>query len=221
MAIVCAGVAGFWLSAHGPTRAQQVSAEKRGVGDTAAPSVNGTTTSFTHIADAMLLPARLPFARETSLEDVAAYLRKELRANVVLDRAALERHKLDGSSKVQIDLTGVRLKTGLKLLLDQVGLSTRVLAEDNLLLITDKQESDEPMDRVLAEIKALHRDLHAVQDEIRDIRGLLEAPVEEEAMPQLRNPTIIEEKPGPEGPKGAEPKPRPKSESQGRTRPGA
>ncbi len=34
---------------------------------------------------------------------------------------------------VQLELDGVRLKTGLKLLLDQVGLTHQVIAEDKLV----------------------------------------------------------------------------------------
>ncbi len=74
---------------------------------------------------------------------------------------------------VQLQLEGVRLKTGLKLLLDQVGLTYQVVPEDNLLILTDTQGSADPIDRVLSEIKALHRDLHDVQDAIDEIRGAL------------------------------------------------
>ena len=186
LAMASAALVGVWLASYGSSHAQE-----------GQPAPRGATTP--HIADAMLQPIRLPFGEGKSLEDVAAYLRKELRANVVLDLAALDRHELKPTDRVRIDLDGVRLKTGLKLLLDQVALTTKVIPEDNLLIITDKAEEGEPLAQVLEEIRALHRDLHSLQDEVRDVRALLEIPVEEEPAAKARNPTIIEEKPADEG----------------------
>lgn len=205
LAMAAAALGGSWLAGRGRSVAQEGPAARGGAG---------------HIADAMLQPMRLPFGEGKSLEDVAAHLRRELRANVVLDLAALDRHELKPTDRVRIDLEGVRLKTGLKLLLDQVGLTTRVLPEDNLLIITDKSEEAEPIHQVLEEVRALHRDLHAVQDEVRDIRDMLSVPVEEEPGAKARNPTIIEEMPA-EGdksrPKDDEAK---KKERPPRSRPG-
>jgi len=182
-AIGTAVVGGFWLALHGPLHAENPPGEARPV-------------RSSNIADAMLQPIRLPFARETTLDEVVAYLRMELKANVVLDLAALGRHGVKPTSKVRMDLDEVRLKTGLKLLLDQVGLTSKIIPEDNLLIITDRLESDEPIARVLDEIKALHRDVHTLQDEVRDIRNMLEAPAEgDEPVGRIRNPTIIEEMP--------------------------
>ncbi len=164
LVMTMAVVAGAWLAAYGPSHAQE--------------GQPGRATG--NVSDAMLQPLRLPFNEGKSLEEVAAYLRKELRANVILDLAALDRHQLKPTNHVRIDLDGVRLKTGLKLLLDQVGLTTRVIPEDNLLIITDKAESDEPIDRLREEVKALHRDLHTLQDDVREIRDILTVPVEEE-----------------------------------------
>jgi hypothetical protein len=193
LAMASAALGGLWLASYGASHAQDAPAAHPG----GAPS---------HIADAMLRPVRLPFNEGVSLEDVAAYLRKTLGANVVLDLAALDRHELKPSHHVRIDLEGVRLRTGLKLLLDQVGLTAKILPEDNLLVITDKAEEAEPIHQVLEEIRALHRDLHAVQDDVREIRDMLSAPVEEEPMAKARNPTIIEEMPADQG------KPQPKED---------
>ena len=206
LAVASAVVGGSWLAFQGQSHAQDAPAGAKKVGPP-------------NIADAMLQPFRLPFAKDTTLDEVAAYLRKELEANVVIDLAALGRHDLKPSSKVRLDLEGVRLKTGLKLLLDQVGLTTKVVPEDNLLVITDKSESDEPIVRVLDEIKAIHRDLHSLQDDVRGIRVMLETPAEgEEPAARIRNPTIIEEMPA-DGPPGkAEGKA--KKDSHTRTRPG-
>jgi hypothetical protein len=181
LALASAALGGLWFASHGSTRAQ------------GGP---GAADKPVHVADAMLQPVRLPFGEGKTLEEVAAYLRKELKANVVLDVAALDRNDLKPTTKVRLDLEGVRLKTGLKLLLDQVGLTARVVSEDNLLVITDKKETQDPIDIVLEEIKALHRDVHSLQDDVRDLRNLMEIPVAEEPGAKVRNPTIIEEMPG-------------------------
>ena len=94
---------------------------------------------------------------------------------------------------MQLELEGVRLKTGLKLLLDQVGLTYRVVAEDNLMIITDQEGSEDPADRIWAELRALHRDLHAVQDAVDDLTDYLGRRSGEGA--RVRKPTIIEEMP--------------------------
>jgi hypothetical protein len=148
-------------------------------------------------------PFSFPFRRPTSLEDVCRYLRETLHAPVVIDRAALARQEIRPDDDVQLELEGVRLKTGLKLLLDQLDLSYRVVPEDNLLIITDDFGSSEALDLVFAELKALHRDLHNLQDAVDDLRLDLQG---DEAGPRLRKPTIIEEKPAKPG-ENAEEKP--------------
>ena len=183
LALATSAIVGAWMGNHGPARAQEPA---------------GKVGKTPNVADAMLLPIRLPFADPTTLDGLAAYLRKELKANVVLDLAALDRHDVKPTDTVRLDLSDVRLKTGLKLLLDQVGLVAKVVPEDNLLIVTDKAESDEPLLRVLDEIKALHRDVHSLQDDVKEIRSMLDVAPEDEPAPRMRNPTIIEEKPGKE-----------------------
>ena len=112
---------------------------------------------------------------------------------MVLDLAALDRKSVEPGDTVQLELDGVRLKTGLKLLLDQVGLTYRVVAEDNLMIITDQEGSEDPADRIWAELRALHRDLHAVQDAVDDLGDYLG--VQGGEGPRVRKPTIIEEMP--------------------------
>ena len=149
-------------AARGPARAK---AEAGG-----APAAGGSAS----IQDALLRPVDLPFEQETTLEEVRQYLGKALRAPVVLDRSALDRLELTTEDTVRFDLKGVRLKVGLKLLLDQVGLSFKVVPEDNLLILTDPEGSDDPNERVLAEIKSLHREMHDLQDAVDDLRDLVE-----------------------------------------------
>jgi hypothetical protein len=151
-------------------------------------SPNGPT-----LQDALLRPYHFPFSRPTALEHVCAHLRQTLKAPVVLDLAALDRKKVEPDDTVMLDLGGVRLKTGLKLLLDQVGLTYRVVAEDNLLVITDKEGSEDPIELILSELKALHRDLHDVQDAVDEIRDAFGDDLGEGA--RVHKPTIIEEMP--------------------------
>ena len=128
--------------------------------------------SVVTIQEALLRPYRFPFSRPTSLEQVCSHLKETLKGSVVLDLAALDRKSVEPEETVQLELEGVRLKTGLKLLLDQVGLTYRVVAEDNLMIITDQEGSEDPADRIWAELRALHRDLHAVQDAFDDLSAM-------------------------------------------------
>jgi hypothetical protein len=161
------------------------------------------------IQDALERPFILPFGTPTRLEDVCAHLRRILHAPVVLDRAALQRQDVRADDTIELELHGVRLKTGLKLLLDQVGLTYRVEPGDNLLIVTDDEGADDPLHRVLAELKALHRDLHDVQDSVEEIRATLGL---DEGGPKMRKPTIIEELPDAPAEKKAAPStPQPRS----------
>jgi hypothetical protein len=137
-------------------------------------------------------PTRLPFAEETSLADVTRWLRQTLKAPVVLDRGALERQGLSRDTTVQLELDGVRLKTALRLLLDPVGLTYRVEAEDNLLVLTDAEGAREPLPRIFEELEVLHREVHTLQDTVDEVYKAL-MPGDG---PSLRTPTIIEEMPG-------------------------
>jgi hypothetical protein len=162
------------------------------------------------VQEALLRPFSFPFAEETTLEEVAAALRKSLGAPVVLDRAALDRQELSPESTVQLEMEGVRLKTGLKLLLDQVALTYRVVPEDNLLVLTDVSGSEDPSEQVLAELKSLHRDVHDLQDAVEDLYRAL-FPEEEGDGPTMRKPTLLEELPAPGDGKEAPAEPSPRA----------
>ena len=126
------------------------------------------------INDALLRPLDLPFGEPTTLSDVQKYLTEQLGGAVVLDLAAMDRLDVTADDTVQLDLKGVRLKTGLKLLLDQVGMTYRVVAEDNLLILTDAKEAGEPIDQALRQLKAIHDEMHDLQDAVDDLRDLVE-----------------------------------------------
>jgi hypothetical protein len=171
------------------------------------------------VQDALLTPIALPFAQPTSLARVAEYLHQQLAAPVVIDRAALARLELNEDDTVQLQLEGVRLKTGLQLLLDQLGLTYRVVPEDNLLVLTDKAGAEDVNQRILAEVETLHREVHDLQDAVDALTDHIASAVPAE--PAMRNPTIIEELP-PEPPGAGEPKgqPQPEPAPARRPRPG-
>ncbi len=145
------------------------------------------------VQDVLLRPFHFSFARPTPLTQVCLHLKESLGVPVVLDIAALGRQDVDPDDTVQLELDGVRLKTGLKLLLDQVGLTYHVVPEDNLLIITDREGSDDPLDRIWNELRTLHRDLHDVQDAVDELSDTVAGDKGEG--PRVRKPTIIEEKP--------------------------
>ena len=149
------------------------------------------------IQDAMLRPFAWHFREETTLQVVADHLNAVLGGQVILDRAALTRRRLTPESTVRLELEGVRFKTGLKLLLDQVGLTGRVVPEDNLLILTDVEGAEDPTERILAELKSLHRDLHDLRDALDDLREDLG--YDAEPGPAVRRPTRIEKAPGRDG----------------------
>ena len=179
-----------------------------------------------HASGRTFAPLPFSFSRPTPLNQVCVHLQQTLKAPVVLDLAALDRQTVEPDDKVQLELDGVRLKTGLKLLLDQVGLTFHIVAEDNLLIITDKEGSEDPADRIWSELHALHRDLHdfrmlsrscVLSSAVKKAKGLGCA-----SRPSSRRcPTIAGVKPGvipreagrgvekPEGPGGASPGTRP------------
>ncbi len=166
---------------------------KAALAPTPAPASAATLAEKVSVQEAMRRPFSWSFAEETTLQDVVAHLKKRLGAPVILDRAALARKKITPESLVRLELEGVRLKTGLKLLLDQVGLTVRVVPEDNLLILTDAEGADDTNERVLAELKSLHHDIHILQEALSDLRRDLGP--EEEPNPAVRKPTIIEDLP--------------------------
>jgi hypothetical protein len=176
------------------------------LGPAAAPAPAPATAKPPTVEEALLRPARLPFARPTPLSAVVATLRDLLKAPVVLDKAALDRMELTPEDTVELELDGVRLKTALPLLLDQLGLTYRVEPEDNLLVITDREGAEDRVDRILTEIERLHDDVHDLQDSVDAIREDL-APVEilsDPAMPADPNaPAPAPEAEGPAPAPGA------------------
>jgi hypothetical protein len=132
-----------------------------------------------------------PFGQGTTLKQVAEHLARESGGQVVIDRAALARLELDESAEVQLELKGIRLKTGLRLLLDQVDMTYRVEAEDNLLVLTDRLGAEDPMNRIVRELEELHLDLHEVKNRVSMLMELMIEPMQGD----IRNPMMREELP--------------------------
>ncbi len=188
VSLTLAVAAGLFASTRWTLRAQDRpgKGQARARVEAAAPRPAGVS-----VQDALLRPLDLPFGDETTLEEVRRFLADALGAQVVLDRAALDRLELTPEDTVQLDLKGVRLKVGLRLVLDQVGLSYRVEAEDNLLILTDPGSGADPASRVIAELKALHRDLHDLQDSVDDLRALVEEDLGVEPEPARHHSSVV------------------------------
>ena len=168
-----------------------------------APDVEpGAAPSRPSLQDALYRPYDFAFAEPTPLDEVARRLSEDLGGQVVLDVAALQRLNLDKEETVELELKGSRLKTGLKLLLDQVGLTYRIVPEDNLMILTDPDGAEDPVARMKAELGEMHQELHDVQDTLDELLDLFEFA---EGGPRLRQPTIIEEMPADPGPDPADP----------------
>lgn len=199
VALALAATARLSLHAQAPKRSDEP--------ELVLPKAPTGAEAASSVQDALVKPFHLPFGDPTRLDEVCRYLHRTLNAPVVLDLAALARQHVRPEDTVQLELKGVRLKTGLKLLLDQAGLTYRVVAEDNLLILTDDEGADDPLKQVQAEVHELHRDLHNVQDSLDDVRSALGL-ADEGA--KVHKPTIIEEMPQEPIEEKAEPLPTPR-----------
>ena len=183
--------AGLSASAGWTLLAQERAARPPARGKADAAAARPAPGAGVSMQDALLKPFDLPFGEETTLEEVRQHLGRVLGGPVVLDRSALDRLELDPEDTVQLDLKGVRLKVGLKLLLDQVGMTYRVVPEDNLLILTDAEGSDDPDKQVLAELKAMHREIHDLQDAVDDLADLVEEELGVEPAPAKQEPALV------------------------------
>ncbi len=184
--VVVGLILGMIGSTHLPLHAQKPA--------DAVATTASTAEGKVSLQEALLRPYTFAFDKPTPLGEVANRLTDDLGGAVVLDLAALERLDVKRSDTVELALQGARLKTGLKLLLDQHGLTYHVVAEDNLLIITDQEGAEDPIEKVWAELDHIHRDIHDIQDGVEELREL--SGVDADGGPHLRRPTIIEDMPG-------------------------
>jgi hypothetical protein len=119
-------------------------------------------------------PLEMSFADETPLEDVLKYIKAGTSGQngtgipIYVDIAGLQEAEKTLSSPVQIDLSGVPLKTSLRLLLKQLGLAYHV--RDGVLIISST-------DGIFQELKEALRDCPAEVTEAIDMRALFGRPV--------------------------------------------
>jgi hypothetical protein len=92
-------------------------------------------------------PLSMSFANETPLDDILKYIKQATTTPsfsgipIYVDPIGLQEAEKSLSSTVSIDLDGVPLKTTLKLLLKQLGLTYTV--KDGFLMITSKESEDQ------------------------------------------------------------------------------
>ena len=90
----------------------------------------------------------MSFANETPLEDVLKYIKSATQGPndtgipIYVDPVGLQEAEKTMTSPVTLDLEGVPLKTTLRLLLKQLGLTYTV--KDGLLTITSESSEDQP-----------------------------------------------------------------------------
>ncbi len=93
-------------------------------------------------------PLSMSFPNETPLEDVLKYIKQATQGPndtgipIYVDPVGLQEAEKTMTSPVQLDLEGVPLKTTLRLLLKQLGLTYTV--KDGMLTITSESSSDQP-----------------------------------------------------------------------------
>ena len=93
-------------------------------------------------------PVSMSFPNETPLEDVLKYIRSATQGPndagipIYVDPVGLQEVEKTLQSPIQLDLEGVPLKTTLRLLLKQLGLTYTV--KDGLLMITSESSDDQP-----------------------------------------------------------------------------
>lgn len=87
------------------------------------------------IEQTLAKPVTFDFA-DSTLSDVMDFLRDFTGQNIVLDRPALEEEGVSADTTVSLKLTGVSLRSALRLVLDQVNLT--YVIRDDVLLVTSK-----------------------------------------------------------------------------------
>jgi len=91
------------------------------------------------IQKALQRPARMEFI-ETPLNDVAEFLREQFQIPILLDKKSMEDQGVDSATPITMNLAGVSLQSGLKLMLQPLGL--KHVIKDEVLMVTTERKAD-------------------------------------------------------------------------------
>jgi tetratricopeptide (TPR) repeat protein len=101
------------------------------------------------ILDALKQPISMPFPNETPIEEILNYIKTATQSErlpggipMYVDPAGLTEAEITMSSPVTVNLEGVPLKTSLRLLLKQIGLTYTV--KDGLMTVTAELSANQP-----------------------------------------------------------------------------
>jgi hypothetical protein len=135
-------------------------------------------------------PLSMSFANDTPLEDVLKYIKSATQGRddrgiaIYVDPFGLNDAEKTITSPISLDLEGIPLKTSLRLLLAQLGLTYSV--KDGVLIISSERSADQPSAFLEAVKKAKQGEL--TLDEIRELTELMNALSElEKASDKLLN----------------------------------
>jgi hypothetical protein len=173
--ILTLGLTSGVLTMAGATRAQDAAAP--------APLVVASRPISGPEAEAWLMLNRvvsLPFPNETPLQDVLRYLQETTREEsgqgglkIYVDPAGLTEVERTMDSPVQIDVEKIPLRTGLRLLLDQLDLAFAVDTDGLVVITTPDSIGQAPAEPALAaEVRELRAEVARLRQEVA---GLAEA----------------------------------------------
>lgn len=108
-----------------------------------SPKPSRYRTAEAAILEALAEPTDVDFV-DTPLTDVVDFLARQHGIQVLLDHRALEREAVDTQTAVTCQVGGISLRSALALILRDFHLSWMIDGE--VLLITSRQEADEPQD---------------------------------------------------------------------------
>ena len=125
-------------------------------------------------------PVDLPFRRDTPLEDVIQYIKTATAApdcprglSIYVDPIGLQEAEKTEQSPVRIDLKGVALETGLRMMLAQLGLVAYV-DKEGILVITSREARDGPLEPeplILDTLAQLRAEVAALRWEVASLRA--------------------------------------------------
>lgn len=123
------------------------------------------------IRDSLSEPTQPAFA-DTPLADAVDFLRDYHQINIWIDRTALQDEGVDPSLPINLELSGITLRSALRLMLEPYGLTAVV--EDEVLKVTTRTAAQQKVvTRVypVGDLVGSHEDLAAIQQAIQTTTG--------------------------------------------------